>query len=119
MLNEAVEVRRKVLRKELERIKDVLINEYKAEKIILSGSMATGDIHEWSDLDIIVIKDTDEAFVKRLRNIGLLVKPKVACDLIVYTNEEIEFMKKEKRSFIIEVLEKGKVIYDARRKQMA
>lgn len=119
MSSQAIENRKKELSEELERIKNVLINEYKADKIILFGSMATGNIHEWSDLDIIVVKDTDEAFIKRLKNIGLLVKSKVACDLIVYTNEEIEAMKKEKRSFIIKALEEGKVIYDARGKEMA
>ncbi|KXG77373.1 hypothetical protein AN619_04990 [Thermotalea metallivorans] len=119
MSSQAIENRKKELSEELERIKNVLINEYKADKIILFGSMATGNIHEWSDLDIIVVKDTDEAFIKRLKNIGLLVKSKVACDLIVYTNGEIEAMKKEKRSFILKVLEEGKVIYDARGKEMA
>ncbi|HET7479184.1 MAG TPA: nucleotidyltransferase domain-containing protein [Rubrobacteraceae bacterium] len=32
---------------------------YEPEKIILFGFLALGEIHAWSDIDLIVVKDTD------------------------------------------------------------
>jgi predicted nucleotidyltransferase len=31
---------------------------YKPEKVILFGSFAEDDIHEWSDIDMVIIKET-------------------------------------------------------------
>lgn len=50
------------LTQELSRIAEVLIKEYQPEKIILFGSLATNQIDKWSDIDLIVIKDTDKSF---------------------------------------------------------
>lgn len=110
-MGRTVESRKQELQDELDRITNILINQYNAEKIILFGSMATGDIHEWSDIDLIVIKKTKEPFIKRLKNASLLIGSNVSCDLIIYTEEEFEKMKKEKRSFAKDVMKKGKVIY--------
>jgi predicted nucleotidyltransferase len=55
----AVEVRRIELRAELERIVRVLVEQYDPECVILYGSFAHGNIHEWSDLDLCVIKRTE------------------------------------------------------------
>ena len=39
---------------------------YGPEKVILFGSAARGDVDEYSDIDLIVIKETDKRFVQRL-----------------------------------------------------
>ena len=49
---------KEALEKELHRIVATLIEKYKPEKIILFGSLATSKIHEWSDIDILIIKET-------------------------------------------------------------
>ncbi|MDI3531232.1 MAG: uncharacterized protein PWP60_1081, partial [Candidatus Atribacteria bacterium] len=50
--------REKLLHEELSRIVKLLIEKYQPEKIILFGSLAEGRIHEWSDIDLLIIKDT-------------------------------------------------------------
>lgn len=40
-----------LLNQELDRYLSLLIEHEKPKKIIVFGSLATGDIHEWSDID--------------------------------------------------------------------
>jgi len=44
------------LQKELDRYVDVLKSKYFPEKIIPFGSFTSGDIREWSDIDLVIIK---------------------------------------------------------------
>ncbi|MFQ5681037.1 MAG: nucleotidyltransferase domain-containing protein [Candidatus Omnitrophota bacterium] len=100
-----------LLRRELERDTQILKDNYGPEKIILFGSLASGNIKEWSDLDLVVVKQTDKPFLDRLKDIFLLLKPQIGIDVLVYTPVEFEEMKK-RPFFQKEILEKGNVIYD-------
>lgn len=105
--------RKEELMRELWRIRDIIIKEYSPEKIILFGSLASGDIHEWSDIDLAIVKGTKERFIDRLHNVRLMTNPQEGVDFIVYTPEEVEWLKRSGRRFFIkEILEKGKVIYE-------
>jgi len=81
----AVKVRRTRLQAELERIVRVLVGQYDPECVILYGSFAHGDIHEWSDLDLCIIKRMEKRFIERLEEVGLLTLPRVGCQILVYT----------------------------------
>lgn len=108
--------KKKDLQDEVNRIVDIITQNYLPEKIILFGSLADGNIHEWSDIDLVIIKDTKERFIKRLHDVRLMVKPREGVDFIVYTPAEVEDMqKKGRRFFMKEILEKGRVIYDSRK----
>jgi predicted nucleotidyltransferase len=110
-----LEERKYILNKETERIVEILIREYSPEKIILFGSLATGNLHEWSDIDLVIIKKTDKRFIDRLHEVRLMTSPVEGVDFIVYTPEEIDRMQEEKRRFLIkEILAKGEVIYEKR-----
>ncbi len=65
------------------------------------GSFAKGEIHEGSDIDLIVVGDFKERFFERVGKIieitDLPIEP------LVYTKEEFEEMKKT-NPFIREVL---------------
>jgi uncharacterized protein len=101
------------LREELKRVTDIVIREYAPEKIFLFGSLAGGAVHEESDIDLAVIKKTDEKFIRRMRALRLLTRPREAVDFIVYTPEEFEAMRVEGRRFLVEeILGKGEVLYE-------
>lgn len=100
------------LNTELGRIVNVLVNNYNPQKIILFGSVASGNVHEFSDIDLIVVKESDKGFYERLKEVGLLVLSEVGPDILVYTPEEFE-LKKDSLFFKEEVFKKGKVLYDA------
>jgi len=90
-----------------------IAQDYDPDKIILFGSYATGNADENSDLDLLVIKDTD--LPRPLRTVQvrkLLYGSMVPIDLIVYTPKEIKESEKNKFSFIHDVLNTGKIIYE-------
>jgi predicted nucleotidyltransferase len=101
------------LRKELDRYVDILVSEYTPEKIILFGSVASGNIREWSDIDLVIIKKTDKPFLDRTRDVIHLLKPKSGLDVMVYTPEEFNDLSRTRRFFQEEIISKGKVVYEA------
>ena len=112
----AVEQRGLRLEHELHRMTEVLIREYEPEKLILFGSAAQGELHEWSDLDLVVIKRTDKPLLERIEEVLRLVRPKVGLDVLVYTPEEMEDLVAERRVFVLdEIIYKGAVAYERRR----
>ncbi len=86
---------------------------YKPEKIILFGSYASGKASENSDIDIFVIKESDLPRPQRTMQLRtILLGSKIPMDLIVYTPNEVEKAKDEKYSFVYEVLNSGKTVYE-------
>ena len=94
----------------LDEIVRTLLDQYgPIEKIILFGSAARGDADEYSDLDLILIKETNKGFVERLVEVPLLP---VHADVFVYTPEEFEQMRENENPFILSAIESAKVIYE-------
>jgi predicted nucleotidyltransferase len=112
----AAEQRALHLEQELHRMTAVLIREYEPEKLILFGSVAQGDIHEWSDLDLVVVKKTDKPLLERTEEVLRLVRPKVGLDVLVYTPAELDSLVDERRVFVLdEIIYKGAVAYERRK----
>jgi len=109
-----LEERQKLLNDELRRIVQIIKNEYDPERIILFGSMAGKRIHEWSDIDLLVIKKTSKRLIDRTLEVGRLVHPRVGIDLFIYTPEEYELLLRERSSFLLSVLETGETVYEKR-----
>jgi len=109
-----VEQRKKRLEEELSRIVELLKRDYEPEKIILFGSLAEGDMHEWSDIDLLIVKKTIKRPLDRILEASRLIKPKIGIDLFVYTPEEFDTLVQERFSFLINIARKGKVLYEKR-----
>lgn len=105
--------RKQRLEKELNKIVSTLIEKYDPLKIILFGSLATGNIHEYSDIDLIVIKNSTKSFYERLEEVIEFIDSDVGTDVIVYTPAEMEEIK-DRMFFKEEVFRKGKVLYEAK-----
>ena len=97
-----------------ERVERVVssLQEYDPERIILFGSCARRDADEHSDIDIIVIKETEERFLDRLKRVYRLVKPSFAMDVLVYTPGELEEMRGRGNPFLEEALSEGIIVYE-------
>ena len=93
----------------LDEIIQILLDQYgPIEKIILFGSYARGDTDEYSDLDLILIKETTKGFIERLGEVPLLP---IHADVFVYTPEEFDRMRENENPFILSAMESAQVIY--------
>jgi uncharacterized protein len=97
----------------IDRVKQCLMK-YKPERIIIFGSCARDDSDEYSDIDVVIIKQTDKRFIERLIEASKFLDNDLGkVDVFVYTQEEFEGMKKRRNPFIETVLEEGRVIYQS------
>ncbi len=102
-----------ITNKKIADISNIITKNYAPDKIILFGSYATGNYNENSDIDLLIIKDTDTPRYKRGQTVRkFLYGAMVPLDIVVYTNSEVENSKNTKYSFIYEVFKTGKIIYD-------
>ena len=102
-----------VLQRELDRVLPILIREYAPEKILVFGSFANGQVGEWSDLDLVLIKNTARRFFDRLADVISLVKPRVGMDILVYTPAEWDEMSATNAFIRHEVVGRGRLLYAA------
>jgi len=80
----------------------MLKEKYQISSIYLYGSFATGDIHEGSDIDLLIIGNFKERFIER---IGLLMGlTNLPIEPLIYTEEEFQDMLEQKNPFIEEIL---------------
>ena len=86
----------------------VIAREYQPEKIILFGSRAKGDARPDSDYDFIIVKKTDERWIRRSLAIPDV---DIRADFFVYTPEEFEQMK-DSSIFMVDALKNSIVVYD-------
>ena len=101
-----------IIQKKIQAIADRIAAEYKPEKIILFGSYAWGKPHKDSDLDFFIIKKTSDPMLKRSMDVDRLFFPReFAMDFLVYTPKQIKERKQMGDSFIIDILDKGKLLY--------
>jgi predicted nucleotidyltransferase len=87
------------------------------DKIILFGSYAYGKPHNESDVDLLVIMRTKNAIDQAIR-ISLAFERPFSFDLIVRTPWQIERGLKDDNWFLREIIERGKVLYEARDRQV-
>ncbi len=101
-----------VTEQEIKQVVDRIIEFYQPEKIILFGSYALGNANENSDLDLLLIKDTDEPVLNRAEGLHKALRDLfLPMDILVFTPSEISRDKDRKFTFIHDVLKTGKVLY--------
>jgi predicted nucleotidyltransferase len=98
-------------------LKDIvrrLNKSYDPEKIILYGSYAYGNPTSDSDIDLLIIKDTDKRSVDRFVEVKQIIyKPgrSVPISPLVYTPKELEDRLKMGDDFVAEIMARGKILY--------
>lgn len=78
------------VQKEIQKVREQIIENYKPEKIILFGSFAYGKSTEDSDLDLLIIKRTKSPRAKRIKDVLIKVKSNLPLEPLVYTPEELD-----------------------------
>jgi uncharacterized protein len=91
-----------------------IVRGYSPQKIILFGSYAYGNPTPESDIDLLIIKNTDKRPMDRWMEVKKLLRdPKrvIPVSPLVYTEREIEERRAIRDFFLEEIFEKGKVLY--------
>jgi len=99
------------LNQELDQIKEQIINYFQPEKIILFGSLAKKEATLSSDIDLLIIKDSNLSFKERMYLIYDKIDYQVPLDMFFYTPEELNCLEK-KSTFIKKIMQEGKIIYE-------
>jgi predicted nucleotidyltransferase len=99
----------------LTEITDRVRTGYDPERIMLYGSHAYGCPHAGSDIDIFVIKDDADRPIDRRLKVRRLLRDiirVIPVSPLVYTPTEVKERLDERDPFLIEILEKGEVLYE-------
>jgi len=94
-------------------LRDRIAEEFQPQRIILFGSYAHGTAGADSDLDILVILGNGGSGPKKAAEILRRLNPRIPVDLVVRTSEEINSRLQDHDFFLAEVLNHGRVLYEA------
>lgn len=84
------------------------------KQVLLFGSYADGSATDESDLDLLIIMDSDKPRYQRSCAVrALFWPPKAPMDVLVFTPDEVERWNGTPNHIVTEVLAKGKVLYAA------
>ncbi len=89
--------------------------QYKPEKIVLFGSVARGNYNDASDIDLLIIKDTDIKRPYRIKHVLEAIRgiPRhFDFDPKVYTRQEIENRLRMGDDFVKNMIDEGLTLYE-------
>jgi len=91
-----------------------IADNYQPDKIILFGSHAYGNPTPESDIDLFIVKDDNRRRIDRFREVmKLLLDIKgMAIEPIFFTHRELQERLELEDDFILEIVNKGKVLYE-------
>ncbi|MPY91069.1 MAG: nucleotidyltransferase domain-containing protein [Luteitalea sp.] len=82
-------------------------------RVVMFGSRARGDARDDSDLDLLIIEDSDLPRYRRPpRYLRALVGTFPAKDVVVWTPAEVEAWREVPNAFVTTALREGRTIYE-------
>jgi predicted nucleotidyltransferase len=90
-----------------------IVQEFSPEQIILFGSYAYGTPTEDSDVDLLIIMQSDGDVVRKSVEILERVRPQFAVDLLVRTPQQVAARMSLDDYFMRDIVEHGRVLYEA------
>jgi len=99
------------VRQKIGEITNKIVKEFQPEKIILFGSWAWGEPGPDSDVDLFIIKETENTRELAREIDGSIFPRPFPIDILVYTLKQVEKRKTMRDFFIKDILEKGKTLY--------
>jgi len=102
-----------VAMREIRNLSRQIAGQFHPQRIILFGSFAEGRPTPDSDVDLLVVLPHKGKAVEKSVEIRLAVRPPFALDLLVRTPQEVHKRIAMGDNFIRDILEHGKVLYEA------
>lgn len=98
---------------QLETVKDRLVEAFNPYQIILFGSYAYGLPSQDSDVDLMIVMESQERPIARAAQVSRVLRPRpFPMDILVRTPEEIKYRLEIGNQFIWEVMNRGRVLYE-------
>jgi uncharacterized protein len=96
-------------RVEIQKVKEILSRHAALfRRAYIYGSVARGEADEYSDVDLILVRDTQRDFFDRVREVMPLLSDLVRVDALIYTEREIEALVGESGSpFLADAVGRG------------
>jgi len=95
----------------IQAVVDHIAQTFDPEKIILFGSYAYGNPKPWSDVDLLVMLETDNPKQAQM-DINLSFRDPIGVDILVRTPQEIEYRIPLGDFFLRDIVSKGKILYE-------
>ena len=108
-----IDKRKRIPQKAIDQVVKQIVEQFKPQKIILFGSYARGNPRPESDVDLLVVMETPLKEVQQAIQICQQIEYRFGLDLIVHTPKYLAERVKMGDWFLRDVLEEGKVIYEA------
>lgn len=100
------------LEKEIKSITDQIVRKYKPDRIILFGSVASGNPNSDSDADFLIIKkDTPYYGAERIRELSRIVDRDIAVDFLIYRPDEFNKRIAMGDPFLKSIIKEGIILY--------
>ena len=99
-------------------VADKIAEQFQPERIILFGSYAYGTPNEDSDVDLLIVMPFEGRRAKQATEIRSAVRATFPMDLIPITPERLKYRIEIEDFFLREIVEKGKVLYEANHSRM-
>ncbi len=104
----------------LNHITQKLVEQIQPEKIVVFGSYATGQAKPESDVDLLVILESDLRRDQRQEAISRALRPRdFPLDVLAYTPAEVNMCVADPHSFLRYILTTGRVLYERQSDRMA
>ncbi len=106
-----------ISRRAIQSVVRQIAEKFDPERIILFGSFAYGKPHPYSDVDLLVIMETDTSPLAKQLEIARALSPHpFGMDILVYAPREINSRVKKGDYFLRDILAKGKPVYERHRR---
>lgn len=104
--------RRRIPRRAIDEVVRQVVDQFKPQQIILFGSYGYGRPRPESDVDLLVVMDTELRETEQAVRICQAIEYHFGLDLIVRTPETIAHRLALGDSFLKEVMSKGQLLYE-------
>ena len=92
---------------------DDIVQRFHPDKVVLFGSCAQGNPTEDSDVDLLVVMPFEGRSIEQAVKLRMDTRPTFPVDLIVRTPDMISERLSKGDTFIHEIIETGRVLYEA------
>ena len=109
----AISSKAMINRSDIERVAREIGTAAKAERVVLFGSYANDRMTADSDVDFLVVAESDLPRHKRSRELYRQLRPlRFPLDIVVYTPDEVQRGCRTPVSFVSQALQEGKTVYE-------